>query len=143
MGFLERFSSKVSKEITSLSLPNECKLYLHYVEYNLEGFEFKDEILNIAINLLNNEYTYYQDNKGTNDFEKATNKYDENTFAKDFMGKREHYDCAEALAFLLMFRIVFYYRYNFYGQAFTVFKNHLIEVIKNLDTKKIPESFGL
>lgn len=141
MGFLDRITSKVSREITEFSLPNECKTYLHYVQYNLEGFDFKDHIVNKAIDILKDEYTYYQNNKDTHDFKTATSKSDRNTFAKDFMNKRENFYCAEALAFLLMYHIIFYCKYYFHGRALEIFKKHIIQELKNMDRAKIPESF--
>lgn len=141
MGFLDRFTSKVSKEITALTFPDEFKLYLYYVQYNLEGFDFKDHITNKAIEILKDEYAYYQNCKDSNDFKSATSKYDDNTYLKDLINNRNHYDRAEALAYLLMYDIIFYYKYDFYGKAFTIFKSHVVEVIKSLDREKIPESF--
>lgn len=141
MGFLERFSNKVSKEISEFSFPNEFKLYLHYVQYNLEGFDFKDNITNKAIDILKQEFAYYQERKDTDDFKSATGKYDDNTYLKDLMINRNHYDRAEALAYLLIYDIIFYYRYDFNGRAFVIFKNHVINVIKSLDRNNVPESF--
>lgn len=141
MSLLDSFTSKLSKDITKTTLPEECRLYFHYAEYYLEGFSFKNDILNTAIRLLKEEYNYYQNNKNTEDYKTAYKKCDDNTFFRDFMDNRDDYYCAEAFAFLLMFRIVYYYRYQSHGYAFDVFKKNLIQVIKSLDKKKIPESF--
>lgn len=141
MNFLDRFSSKVNKEITVFTFPDEFKIYLHYVEYNLEGFDFKNDIVNKSMNILKEEYKYYQDQKDSHDFKIATSKYCHEVYLKDLMNNRNHHDRAKALAYLLIYDIIFYYKYYSHGMAFTIFKDHVVNVVKNLDRKTIPESF--
>ena len=141
MGFLDRFSMKVSKEVSEITFPNELDRYLNCIKHSLEGFEFKDSIVNKAISILKDEFTYYQNHKSSQDFKTATNKYDHDVYSKDLMNNRDHSNNTEALAYLLIFDIIFYYRYDFYGIAFTLFKKHVVETVKSLDKEKVPESF--
>lgn len=141
MDIFEKLTSKLSKDITHVSLPNECNLYYYYSNYYLEGFDFKNDILNKVISILKEDYNYYQINKHKNDFKTEVKKTSYDTFVKDFMDKRKNDDCAKAYAFLLMFRIITYYRYYAHGNAFEVFKRYVIQEIKKIDRKTIPESF--
>jgi hypothetical protein len=141
MGFLDKFSDKLSKDISTFSIPSECQLYFNYVEQYLEGFEFKDNILNTTIKMLKDDYNFYMRNKDSRDFINETGKYDIYTYLKDFIKKKDSFECAKAFAVLHLYDVLNHVSYSSYGKAPYILQEYLHQQIKTLDKSRIPETF--
>lgn len=122
------------------NLPEECRIYFNYVKKYLSGFSFEDDISYSALYLLRCEYDYYHKFKTERDFDTATSKYDHYTFLKDFMRLHSNYDCARALAILLIYSIL-RDRYTRDSFGYATLKDAMIQLIKKMDREKVPESF--